>query len=275
MTTKLRGEVISKGSIAYDALSDDVKSKIENSASGADYDEVYSSAVTNTTEQITVFYTATVLNLKYVSSENKVYYRGHNTLVWSELLPWILGVTLGKGISSETVITFTSVNMFIINEDNTPHAINDFKIYAEDTSNKLTWNYNGKKYTWNDPDNIIIEEISDGIYVLPFTFVEIQTAIDNNMMSLPFRDLNNLKQAVEKNKQIYIKHGGTDFIENPLLGLAPCSVVFDMARNAAQFSFLYFTNVYVMECNGYAAKILKYIDFNKLSNTLSDITTEE
>lgn len=203
MATKLKGEVIKAGSIAYDALSDDVKNKIENSASGADWGEVYSSAVTNTTVQITNFYASTVLNLKYNSFENKVYYKGLNTLEWAELGIWILGVTLGNVISSGALLT--SVNMVVANEvEGEVHSINDFKIYAETNgAPTLTWNYNGKKYTWHAPENISIEEIFNDVYVLPFTRDDVEMAFNETPnVPMPFDSIEELKQAVAKNKLI-------------------------------------------------------------------------
>ena len=137
----------------------------------SEFTDAIASASAYTDTSILNFYEKTVLNLKYNSSENKVYYKGHNTLEWSELESGILGITLSLELNSG--ISLTSVNMVIVNEnDSEPHSINDFKIYAdkETGSHVLTWNFNGKKYTWYNSENISIEEIGNNgdINITPY-----------------------------------------------------------------------------------------------------------
>ena len=148
-------EALNGGNGTSGNVSTEINATIEQSKNDA-----IASASAYTDESILAFYQATVLNLKYVSSENKVYYKGHNTLEWSELLPWILGINISK--EHNTGVTLGSVNMVVVDDTEKIHIINDFNVYLDETNAPvLTWNFNGKKYTWHSPENISVEEIGN------------------------------------------------------------------------------------------------------------------
>ena len=148
-------EALNGGNGTSGNVSTEINATIEQSKNDA-----IASASAYADESILAFYQATVLNLKYVSSENKVYYKGYNTLEWSELLPWILGINISK--EHNTGVTLGSVNMYVIDDTEKIHIINDFNVYLDETNAPvLTWNFNGKKYTWYKPENIITEDIGN------------------------------------------------------------------------------------------------------------------
>lgn len=75
----------------------------------------------------------------YKADENRMYFRGFNTQEWTLVIPYILNVTFGKPLTPHLSISTADGTTVI--------STNDFEINLSNGEYKMTWSYNGKKFT--------------------------------------------------------------------------------------------------------------------------------
>lgn len=75
----------------------------------------------------------------YKANENRIYYRGLNTQEWMLVLPYILNATFAKPLTPHLSIT--------TNDGISAISTNAFEIDLSIGEPKMTWLYNGKKFS--------------------------------------------------------------------------------------------------------------------------------